>query len=203
EPISSISAIDLAELHVENGLPVGLSFHGTKIIILPLTDNAIECGEEELNQMALPPNRVGEIVVTGNHVLKQYINNPPAEKRNKIKTGTATWHRTGDAGFRDENGQLFLCGRCNTLIYENTGKLLVPFIWESWLGNLDGVTAGTILEHNGKIIAAAEVKKKTGGKIREQILSKYPFDEIIFLRHIPRDPRHFSRLDYDKLKTML
>lgn len=207
EPISSISADELIAQkdQLQKGLAVGKPYHGTQVLILPVKDEAITAASEEaLHRFSLPAESVGEITVSGNHVLKQYIDNPEAVKRNKIDTGEQVWHRTGDAGFLDTNGNLHLCGRCSSLIYDQNGKLLAPFLWEGWMLSLENVSMGTILRFRNKNIAVIETKGQEQKKnIRETILKRYPFDDVYFVTRIPRDPRHFSKIDYGKLNEQL
>jgi len=63
---------------------------------------------------ALPPGRanIGEVVTRGPHVMKGYLNAPEA-------TATAFaggWFHTGDLGYFDEDGFLFIAGRIKELI---------------------------------------------------------------------------------------
>ncbi|MDQ3109434.1 MAG: AMP-binding protein [Bacteroidota bacterium] len=202
EPISSIGAADLAAEQgaLEKGLPVGEIYHGTNVLILPIVDAPIESNSNaELEKLALLPGNVGEITVSGAHVLQHYIENAEAEKRNKIFTDEKVWHRTGDAGFINEHGQLFLCGRCSTLIYVN-GKMLAPFLWEGWFSSLPGIRMGTILEKGKQVIAVLQAGADCDKEeVKRKALRRFPFDKILFIEMIPRDPRHFSKIDYGKL----
>lgn len=202
EPISSIAAAELAaqQQMLENGLPVGAIYEGTKLIILPIVDAPVEIDSADgLRKLSLPAGSVGEITVSGAHVLKHYIDNPDAEKRNKIFTAEQVWHRTGDAGFVDETGKLFLCGRCSMLIHVN-GKMLAPFLWEGWFAALPGIRTGTLLKKKEQIIAVLEADADCNREeIKKQTMEKFPFDKIIFTEKMPRDPRHFSKIDYGKL----
>ena len=60
----------------------------------------------------LPPNETGEIVMRGINVSSGYVNNPPANEQ----AFSAGWFRTGDLGFMDGQGYLFLSGRSNKQI---------------------------------------------------------------------------------------
>ena len=64
--------------------------------------------------LPLPPGRehVGEIVTRGLHVMKGYLNHPEATAQ--IFTGD--WLHTGDLGYFDEDGYLFIVGRQKELI---------------------------------------------------------------------------------------
>jgi long-chain acyl-CoA synthetase len=62
----------------------------------------------------LPPGagNVGEVVTRGLHVMKGYLNRP--EDTASVFTGN--WFHTGDLGYFDEDGYLFIVGRSKELI---------------------------------------------------------------------------------------
>ena len=76
----------------------------------PLPDYEVKIVDEEL--MELPPGEVGEIIVKGDCVMKGYYNNP-YETENTIING---WLRTGDLGYVDEEGFLYIVDRKKDLI---------------------------------------------------------------------------------------
>jgi len=63
---------------------------------------------------ALPPgeDNVGEVVTQGLHVMKGYLNNAEAT----ADAFTGDWFHTGDLGYFDEDGFLFIAGRIKELI---------------------------------------------------------------------------------------
>jgi acyl-CoA synthetase (AMP-forming)/AMP-acid ligase II len=60
----------------------------------------------------LGPGEVGELVVRGDLVMKGYFNRP--EENNKV--ARFGWHHTGDVGYRDEDGLLFIVDRNKDMI---------------------------------------------------------------------------------------
>ncbi len=66
------------------------------------------------NGHALPPGKenVGEVVTRGLHVMKGYLNSPEAT----AAVFTDGWFHTGDLGYFDEDGFLFIVGRIKELI---------------------------------------------------------------------------------------
>jgi olefin beta-lactone synthetase len=206
EPISRITAAELMQQNeLSRGLAVGHLAEAATVMILAIKEEPIAVNSiAELQQLQLAAGTVGEIVVSGPHVLRHYIDNPEAVKQNKIFIGNTVWHRTGDAGFKNENGQLFLCGRCTSLIYDKAGQLLAPFLWEGKLRLVPGIAAGTILKIGEKFIAVIEPEKNQSADMLTAIVKAlYAFDEVKLLPQLPRDPRHFSKVDYGKLKELI
>ncbi|HUC04558.1 MAG TPA: long-chain-fatty-acid--CoA ligase [Acidimicrobiales bacterium] len=60
----------------------------------------------------LPPGSVGEVVVRGPHVMVGYWNKP-AETEEALRGG---WMHTGDAGYMDERGYLYIVDRIKDMI---------------------------------------------------------------------------------------
>jgi len=208
EPISGVNAIDLAASLPQlesNGLLAGKINKVAEVEIIKITDSPI--GEIHLNdweKLKAEKNNWGEIVVSGEHVVKNYLANETAFRENKIVVENTIWHRTGDAGRIDKNGNLWLAGRCKQIFFNNE-KMISPFIYEGILKNINGISNGTVLKKNNKMVIVAEKEKDTEENLikKELIKSKIIFDEIIYLRSLPKDPRHFSKIDYDKLKQII
>jgi acyl-CoA synthetase (AMP-forming)/AMP-acid ligase II len=206
EPISTISIDTLLEQkdHAINGLNVGTIADCAEVKIIKIVDNAIDLRtEEQLVEITLDTHKVGEIIVTGNHVLRQYLNNDEALKRNKIFIGEQCWHRTGDSGYLDDDRQLFLTGRCNSVIEKN-GNNLYPFVYENYFTTIKGVEIGTIVLYNEIITAVLEIKSTANKSfIKSQIMTAGSLiTQVVFVKKIPRDPRHNSKIDYQKLSLL-
>lgn len=203
-----ISAIDANELKLESpgksgGLNVGKPDSSATVRIIRTVKGEIapQTGKE-FDDLQLPQGEIGEIIVSGEHVLREYFNNEEALRLNKIWLNGDCWHRTGDSGFFDASGNLHLTGRCANLVYRNN-RILSPFIYENELRGIKGIAAGTLLELAGKLVLVAE-SKLTESELREKLAhSGLLFDEVKILLSIPRDPRHNSKIDYDKLKNTL
>ncbi len=208
EPISSINVQTLIkekENILSHGLNVGKIDKSAEVMIIKIIDDNINISaNEDLIRLQQPAGTIGEIIVAGKHVLREYFNNVEALKRNKIFVEGKCWHRTGDSGYFDAYGTLFLTGRCNTLI-NNNGITIAPFIFENYFQTIDGVEMGTILMVNNKLTAIIELTadgKKEPVKQRINILP-IEFGQIIFFKQLPRDPRHNSKIDYQKLISIL
>lgn len=70
----------------------------------------------------LPQGEKGEIVIKGENVMVGYWKNEPATKE-AIKEG---WLYTGDLGYLDKNGFLYVLGRSKSLLIGNDGEKFSP-----------------------------------------------------------------------------
>jgi acyl-CoA synthetase (AMP-forming)/AMP-acid ligase II len=66
------------------------------------------------------PREIGEICARGANITSGYINRPEANQECFTKDG---WFRTGDQGFTDEDGYVFLTGRLKELINRGGEKI--------------------------------------------------------------------------------
>jgi len=202
EPISSIRAEELVKRRAEltEGLPVGKTHPKTATKIIKMVDrNLVQLNCHELKDLELDDGSIGEVLVSGDHVLKRYYNNPEAFASNKIMVGETIWHRTGDSG-KLIDGELYLTGRCKQLIFD--GETYVsPFIMENMMQEINGISMGTVIEKQGKVLLVIESELEKNQL--EIDTAKLKYDEMIVLKTIPRDPRHFSKIDYPRLMQMV
>lgn len=120
-PVSSIDATQ-ADFTTLKGAPVGTIVSGVSVSIIPIQEGT---ADPEILKTPLPPGRVGEIVVSGPNVTKAYDALPEATAAAKIidKATDKVWHRMGDAGFVDETGNLWFCGRKAERVTTASGDL--------------------------------------------------------------------------------
>ncbi|SDF87577.1 Acyl-CoA synthetase (AMP-forming)/AMP-acid ligase II [Dyadobacter soli] len=205
EPMSMITADELISSDTTHGLNVGKVEPAATVKIIRIIDDSIAAADDEaLSALEAVPGEIGEIIVSGSHVLRDYLHNPDALKRNKIFIGTTCWHRTGDSGFWGENGNLFLTGRCASLIGTQEG-LLSTFLYENRLQLIEGVEMGTIMLIRDRLTAVVELADPSRQHSVSAAMQLLPdaFGDIVFVPKIPRDPRHNSKIDYEKLRALL
>jgi len=68
--------------------------------------------QAEFDRQCLAAGAIGEIVVSGDHVLPGYLHGQ-GDPETKFRVDGCPWHRTGDAGYLDAEGRLWLLGRCS------------------------------------------------------------------------------------------
>lgn len=218
---------------VEEGVNVGhisddLDFKFIKIIPGPIDFKATSWLELEV-----PQGQVGEFICTGDHVCKDYYNNPAAFQSAKILgDDQRVWHRTGDLAYLDTNNNLWIVGRINNAI-DRKGKYFFPVRAEVLLKRLtwtfrcaflgmpefsEGSSAGSdtskseprsqstaaVIElHHGIQTPSFDFKGASQEVRRIFAKNKIPLDQIYFVREIPMDPRHHSKVEYAQLRKIL
>ena len=76
----------------------------------------------DLDGNELPLGEKGEIVVKGDNVMKGYWNNPKATEETVIDG----WLHTGDMGYMDKDGFLYVLGRFKSLLIHSDGEKYSP-----------------------------------------------------------------------------
>jgi len=78
----------------------------------PIWGTQTQVWDEDGQPLHPGPENVGEVVTRGLHVMKGYLNNPEAT----ASVFTGDWLHTGDLGYFDEDGFLFIVSRKKELI---------------------------------------------------------------------------------------
>ncbi|MDD6836698.1 MAG: AMP-binding protein [bacterium] len=96
-----------------------------------------------------PYNKVGEIQVYGENVMRGYYKNEEATANVFTEDG---WLRTGDLGTIDAEKRIYIRGRSKTMILGPSGQNIYPEEIESKLNNLPFVMESVVIEKEGKLI---------------------------------------------------
>lgn len=107
-------------------------------------------------------NGIGEIILQGDNVFKGYLNDP--EKTNEVLING--WCHTGDIGYIDENGFIFITGRQKDMIVLDNGKKIFPEEIEHVLMDLEYIKDILVFADNSngdddlKLTAKIRINKK-------------------------------------------
>lgn len=93
-----------------------------------------------------------EILVKGDGVMLGYYKNPEATAE-AIQDG---WFHTGDLGYLDEEGYLYITGRSKNLIILDNGKNIYPEELEEYLMTVPGIKDVMVYDDKGKISAIVQ-----------------------------------------------
>lgn len=140
------------------------------------------------------PGKVGELLVKGNGVMKEYYKNP-AKTAEAIRDG---WLYTGDMAKTDEDGFIYLVDRKKDVIITG-GENIFPVEIEEALsahpGVYDVAAIGVKDERLGEIVAVV-IDPQPGTKLTqeeianycEKTLPRYKRPRLIFFDKVPRNP---------------
>jgi acyl-CoA synthetase (AMP-forming)/AMP-acid ligase II len=156
---------------------------------------------------------IGEIVVAGPQVTREYWKAPEHDRRGKIADGTVVRHRMGDLGWMDDRGRLWFCGRKAHRVVTPQGPMYtVPC--EAVFNTHAAVRRSALVgvEINGLVVPVLVVerdplaaRRRTARLVAEllEIAGGHQHTEsiqrILFYRHLPVDIRHNSKIDRARL----
>lgn len=96
------------------------------------------------------PNEEGEILARGPGVFSGYRDRPDETEEVLSADG---WFRTGDLGFFDDDGYLYVTGRASTLIVTEGGKNVQPEPVEEAYSKSPVILEVGVLQKDGRIVA--------------------------------------------------
>ncbi|QOP45752.1 AMP-binding protein [Sulfurimonas paralvinellae] len=97
-----------------------------------------------------PHNGEGEILVKSPSVMLGYYKDEEQTKEVMTEDG---WFRTGDLGYIDEDGYLFISGRSKNVIIGPGGENIYPEQIEAIINQNEAVLDSLVMEQDGKLIA--------------------------------------------------
>ncbi len=97
-----------------------------------------------------PVNQEGEIVVKGPNVMKGYFREP--EKTSEVFTQDG-YFRTGDLGYINEKGILFIRGRLKNMILGSNGENIYPEEIEAVINSEEIVSESLVMQYKGNLVA--------------------------------------------------
>ncbi len=123
---------------------------------------------------------VGELAFKGPMIMKGYYKAPEATQEVLDSDG---WLKTGDLGYQDEKGYLYICGRAKNIIVTPAGKNIYPEEIENGINQSPYVLESMVYGH----------KTESGQEVRAVIVPDY--ESIGVHSH----GRHLSDQDVHKL----
>lgn len=138
----------------------------------------------------------GEVVVTGDHVVKHYYQEM-GNQSNKILMNSRIWHRTGDIGYLDSKGRLWITGAKPKTNLDTSFSFSIE---QAVTNNFGGLKCACIKQGRNRIlfIESGDRTEELENEIQYH-LHWAKIDEIKFVKKLPVDKRHNTKIVYSKL----
>jgi acyl-CoA synthetase (AMP-forming)/AMP-acid ligase II len=212
EPVAHLTAEERLSFNRFPGFCVGRPGERVQAKIVRIHDGSIELGPEGWAGWELPAGEIGELIVSGDHVCRDYYQNPKAVTENKIMDPDGgVWHRMGDTGSFDPEGRFWIAGRVHSTIRRG-GELVHPQLVEQAAKGEDPRVrrAAAVGMPDPELGERVVVVLETGeqgfqGEIAARLAAAgLTVDEVrLTPEPLPVDPRHNSKIDYAKLRSWL
>lgn len=211
EPIAEIDRAEVSEadrvrMREGGGLVAGRPVPEIALRVLAAPWNPAPIGAltgAELDARTAVPGAAGEIVVTGAHVLSGYLGGR-GEEETKFRVDGRAWHRTGDAGYVDTSGRVWLLGRCSAEVRDEHGTVY-PFSVECAAVHCAGVERAAFVRHDGRRLLLVESAPNARPDLAE-VAATLTWAHLAELRQYPRIPvdrRHNAKVDHSALPRLL
>jgi olefin beta-lactone synthetase len=189
----------------EQGTPVGRAIAGVTLrVVQPVTSPTdaplVDCLDRE----------IGEIVVSGDTVSREYLSRPEATAASKVSEGGRFWHRMGDMGYLDTDGQLYFCGR-RVHVVATTDRVFHSVPVENVFNRHPQVSRTALVGVNGQPALVVEPRSRSlTPDARRRLATELqaigaadpvtaPIRRFYFHPSFPVDARHNAKIFRDRL----
>ncbi len=150
------------------------------------------------------PNKkgIGEIIAKGPNIMMGYYENEEATKEVMEERDGEKWFHTGDLGYLDKDGFLFITGRKKNVIVLKNGKNIYPEELESLVNNFAyvaesmvfGMPKGDDLVLSVKIVYNKEYVEEKFPQITKEELKQMIWKDIKQINHTLPNYKHIKNL---------
>jgi acyl-CoA synthetase (AMP-forming)/AMP-acid ligase II len=195
-----------------HGICVGRATAGTEVRFIRITEEPIEVWTDDL---CVAPGQVGEIVVSGRAVTREYFGLPQATAASKIRVGDTIWHRMGDVGHLDADERIWFCGRKAHRVETESGTMFSVCCEAIFLEHpevsrcaLVGVgprvrqTPVVVVELGSGKIPRSKERARLVGELRALAAANertLMIKRFLFHRSLPVDVRHNAKINREAL----
>lgn len=192
-----LSDVALAERGLTPSLPIGNSAHDMEVLVMSESGSPAEAGE------------TGELVVLGPSVGLGYVSEPPDSGFQRLHGRPC--FMTGDMGFRNSDGLLFINGRSAHLI-KSAGYRIDPREIEFWIKKMVEVAEAVVVGFRekdqvriGVVAVPKDGKELSLGTLRRNLRSKVPHymlpSRVLLVSELPMNLN--GKLDRPRLVELL
>lgn len=197
----------------QNGVCVGTRFPGMQWRVIQISDEPIEDIQQTV---PVATGEIGELMVCGDVVTRQYTTRRDANSLHKVRDGDRLWHRMGDVGYLDDDDAFWFCGRKSHRVITQQGTLFtIPCeaianrhraIYRSALVGVqkDGGTVPVmVVEPWPEHYPATAGDERTLVEEIQQRLKEHPrtesIEHVLVQKSLPVDIRHNAKIFREKI----
>ncbi|MGE3314968.1 MAG: fatty acid CoA ligase family protein [Planctomycetaceae bacterium] len=217
-PVASISSREVLDFAAEKtrqgaGTCVGRRFPGISVKIIEMSSSPIATLNDARE---LPVGEIGEIIVKGPSVTREYFRRPDATANAKILDEEGFWHRMGDVGYLDSEDRLWFCGRKAHVVETAGGRMFTepcegilnehPRVYRTALvgvGPRPDQEPVVVVEPEGGSYPRSRSQRERFEKELIDLASgnalTSPIKRFLFRRALPVDTRHNVKIDREQL----
>lgn len=218
EPVAHIGAEERLEARSDvrplgSGICTGRPVRRVRTKLIRIHDGPVLLADGDWSPWEIPRNDIGELVVAGDHVCRDYYRNPDATADTKITDAEGTvWHRMGDTGYFDGEGRFWLAGRVHSTIYRDGQAVHPQLVEQAALGDgtvvrraaAVGAPDGELGERVVLVLEAGSAEGLEAAVERRLEEAGQEVDEIVISdQPLPLDRRHRAKIDYSSLRRRL
>jgi acyl-CoA synthetase (AMP-forming)/AMP-acid ligase II len=202
-PIAKIESRELFALTDRTaqgaGVCLGRPVNGATVRVIAISEAEIPVWDDAIEVRS---NVIGEITVQGKAVTERYLARANANRLAKIDHADGIIHRMGDAGYFDDDGRLWYCGRKAHRVITADDVLFTE--------QIEGIFNMHPLVYRTALVGAPHpivwVELKTGMRVDENMIRReliclakdHPqasrITEFLFAKKFPTDVRHNSKI---------
>ncbi len=217
-PVSSASGAEILAARERTasgaGNFVGRLAPNCEARVIAIRDEPIPLWRDEL---LVKPGELGELVVSGPQVTREYAFEPDHTAASKIRDGACTWHRMGDLVRMDEGGALWFQGRKSHRLETELGvfgPVAVENVFRSHaaiarcalvgLGERGREHPVLVVEPHTSAWPSSDAQRASLATQIRTAGASHPLgarvEHVLFQRALPVDVRHNAKIDRGALK---
>lgn len=211
-PSREISAHTRALTDEGAGVCLGPALSGVEMRVIEISDESIAHASDVTD---CDTGTIGEIIVRSATASPDYVARPEQTDKAKIRDGEGVrdfWHRMGDVGYRDGDGQFWMCGRKSHRVVLDDGNTLFTIPCEAPFNTHPKVARSALVgvRRAGKMIPILCVETVKGAGVDDtlrrelgEIAQRRPHTadirEFSFYAELPVDVRHNAKIFRERL----
>jgi acyl-CoA synthetase (AMP-forming)/AMP-acid ligase II len=208
-PVCNISGRAILNNHADNilsgnGTCIGQPLSEVNVEIIEFVEGIVD----STNFKVLETGEIGEIVVQSKVATRSYYNLPVKTEHGKIELNDAFYHRMGDMGYFDEQGNIWFCGRASHF-FKIGSKKFFPILFETVINQHSLIEKSALIKNTNKAkFVIQRIDKKTTMSDQEKSAFDQELKEIVndsqfknfkfdyyLHKELPVDVRHNIKID--------